>query len=322
MRASFVRDGALRTVDGPEAAAHALGDPTIAGTVWIDADRDEPGLGGFLAEVLHLHALAVEDILEAQATPKLEDYGDVLYIVGHAVAGRPESFDALVTTEVDVVVSSRWVFTHHHGSAAIESTLAHLRKRPAPFARGPAFVAHAILDHLVDEYLPLIDAVDDEVEQLQASVIAKPAQDLLARVLLLKRLLQRFRRMSVYQREVLHRLTRGELDVIPAEALPFYRDVYDHFLRVSDLADSYREQVANTLDAYLSSASNRLNDVMKTLTVMATVFMPMTFVVGVYGMNFEYMPELHWRFGYLGVWAVLVVIPVAMVILFRRRGWL
>jgi magnesium transporter len=319
MRTLSMQNGALRTVEGIEAAVAALAQP---GLVWIDADADEPGLAAFLSDVLHLHPLVVEDILERQAVPKVEDYGEYLYVVAHGVVGRQSSAAALVTTEIDLVVSQRWVFTHHHGSTAAAGVRADLSKNPRPLARGAAFVAHAILDRLVDEYMPLIDVVDEELESLEASVMARPGREVLARIFELKRLLQHFRRTAVHQRELLHRLSRGEYDLVSGDALPFYRDVYDHFLRVADLADSYREHCSSAMEAYLSAVSNRMNEVMKTLTIFTTVFMPMTFLVGIYGMNFDNMPELHWRMGYLGVWVLLVLMPIGMVAWFRSRKWM
>jgi magnesium transporter len=188
--------------------------------------------------------------------------------------------------------------------------------------RGAAFVAHSIVDRLVDDFLPVVDRLDDEVDAVEAAVIADPSKQVLQRIFQLKHTLQGLRRVSVHQRELLQRLSRGEFDVIPQDALPFYRDVFDHFVRVADLADGYRELLSGALDAYLSVVSNRMNEVMKTLTIVATLMMPMTFVAGVYGMNFQYMPELHWKYGYLYCWIVLVAILFGMMGWFRRRRWL
>ena len=128
--------------------------------------------------------------------------------------------------------------------------------------------------------------------------------------------------MSIHQREILLRLSRGELDEIPAEALPFYRDVYDHFLRINDIAEGYRDLVTSALDAYLSVQSNRMNEIMKTLTLMSTVMLPLTFIVGLYGMNFKHMPELDWVWGYPAAIALMLGVTIGILLWFRRRGWI
>ena len=221
------------------------------------------------------------------------------------------------------MLGDRWVFTHHPGpSRAVDGVLRELERLPRSLQRGPAFLAHALLDHLVDDYLPLMDSFDDQVEALEAKVVTNPASDGLKELFRLKRALQQLRRTAVHQREILQRLARGEFERIPSDALPFFRDVFDHFARVADLADSYRDLLSNDLDAYLSVVSNRMNEVMKTLTIVSTVLLPMTFLVGLYGMNFTYMPELHWRYGYLYFWGLLVTVVVSTLGWLRYRHWI
>jgi magnesium transporter len=291
--------------------------------VWIDADGSDPALQDLLTSVLKLHPLAAEDILSDRPSPKVEDYGDYLYVVAHGIVRGGEDADALGIVEVDLVWTKQWLFTHHEGPCHIlEAVTADLERNHRPFERGPAFLAHAILDHLIDYYLPVVDAIDDDVDEVERRVVADPSREVLGRIFKLKRSLQHLRRIAVHQREVLHRLSRGEFDLVPEAALPFYRDVFDHFVRVADLADGYRDTLSGALDAYLSVTSNRMNEVMKALTLVATVMLPMTFIVGVYGMNFEHMPELKWKFGYLFVWILLILVPVGMVTWFRRKGWL
>jgi magnesium transporter len=288
--------------------------------LWIETADGDGELSEFLEKVLKLHPLAVEDILQDRPSPKVEDYGTYLYVVAHA----PRQMDGeLRSYEVDLVWNGQWIVTHRHGDVpAIAALRDELKRNPRPLEKGPAFVAHGILDRMVDSYLPIVDAWDDEIDHLENEVVENPTRAVLQHIFNLKRSLQRMRRVALHQREVLHRLSRGEFDLVPEAALPFYRDIYDHFLRVVDLADSYRDLLSGALDAYLSVVSNRMNEVMKTLTLFATLFMPLTFIVGVYGMNFEHMPELHWQYGYLYVWIILVVVALVMVWLFRHRRWL
>jgi len=172
----------------------------------------------------------------------------------------------------------------------------------------------------------VIDELDHDIEALENQVLAKAGTkggtDVLRKILRFKRMLLQLRRMSIHQREILLRLARGEFDEIPAEMMPFYRDVYDHFLRVNDLVESYRDLVTSALEAYLSVQSNRMNEIMKQLTLVATVMLPITFIAGVYGMNFEHMPELKWKFGYLFVWGVMVVVTGGLWWVFRKKQWI
>jgi magnesium transporter len=292
-----------------------------AGTrFWIDASNGDRDLGAFLEGTLKLHPLAVEDILQDRPSPKVEDYGAYIYVVAHAPL---KNGDELGTCEVDLVWNAQWVLTHRHGEMAAVSALHdELQRTPRALEKGPAFVVHGILDRMVDSYLPIVDAWDDEIDSIEADVIENPTRQVLQRIFVLKRALQRLRRVALHQREVLHRLSRGEFELVPESALPFYRDVYDHFLRVTDLADSYRDLLSGSLDAYLSTVSNRMNEVMKALTIVATILLPLTFIVGIYGMNFDHMPELHWKYGYLFVWCVMLTVTASMLWLFRRRGWI
>jgi magnesium transporter len=290
--------------------------------VWIDAEGEDPGIADFLRDVLKLHPLAVEDILQDRPSPKVEDYGDYLYVVAHGIVrgSDPEQLD---TRELDLVLTDKWIFTHHaQPSQTVASVCEELARNPRALERGPAFVAHAILDHLVDYYLPIVDAFDEDVDRIENAVVADPSSAVLQRIFKLKRSLQRLRRVALHQREVLHRLSRGEFQVLPEKALPFYRDVFDHFVRVADLADAYRDALSGALEAYLSMVSNRMNQVMKTLTIVATILMPLTFIVGIYGMNFKRMPEIDWRYGYLMVWIVMGVVTIGMIIWFRMRKWI
>lgn len=291
--------------------------------LWIDAEGLVPELSSFLTGVLKLHALAAEDIVEAQETPKVEDYGAYLYIVALAPGSTGPALAEAEGEELDVVLGRSWVFTHHRGpSQAVAGVVRELERQPRSMQRGPAFLVHALLDHVVDDYLPVTDALDDQIEALEAEVVENPSRDVLQRLFRLKRGLQRLRRTAVHQREILQRLSRGEFELIPRDALPFFRDVYDHFVRVADLADSYRELLSNDLDAYLSVVSNRMNEVMKTLTIVSTVLLPMNFLVGVYGMNFVNMPELHWHFGYLYFWGLLSVVLACTLGWLRHRRWI
>lgn len=289
--------------------------------LWIDSADSDPGLAEFLERDLCLHPLTVEDLLQDRPQPKVEDYGTSLYVVAHGILVKPGG--ELESVEIDLVWSEQWLLTHRNGPVAIiDAVAADLGRNAQPLARGPAFVAHAVLDRLVDSYLPVVDDWDDQVDAIETAVVDDPTPKVLQQIFQLKRSLQQLRRAGLHQREVLYRLSRGEFALVAPKALPFYRDAYDHFLRVTDLGDGYRELLSSALDAYLSVVSNRMNEVMKTLTLVSTVLLPMTFVAGVYGMNFDHMPELHWRYGYAMAWAIMLTIGGGMVWWFKTRKWL
>ena len=289
----------------------------------MELERQDAEADVLLNEVLHIHPLTIEDIWTTRSTPKLEDYDNYLYVRIHGVDGATGGVLKLI--ELDVVIGPSWVITHDPSGQASELA-AELDRSPRLLAKGPAWLAHAILDHAVDRFLPVIDGIDGEIADLEDEVLRKAGTrhgpPLLRKILGFKRMLLNFRRIGIHQREILLRLARGEFDEIPRDSVPFFRDVYDHFLRVTDHVDSYRDLVTSALEAYLSVQSNRMNDIMKTLALISTVMLPITFVAGVYGMNFKHMPELDAVWGYPAALSVMAVIVIACFIWFRHKGWI
>jgi magnesium transporter len=166
-----------------------------------------------------------------------------------------------------------------------------------------------------------MDAFDLALDAVETDAVTHPTREVLVTIFSLKHSLMTLRRVTSHQREVLLRLSRSEFALVPNALVPFFRDVYDHFTRVSDLCDSYREMLSGALEAYLSTTSNRMNEVMKVLTLIATIMMPLTFIAGVYGMNFEHMPELKWRYGYAAAWGLMIAVTLVMLGYFRRKRW-
>ena len=290
--------------------------------IWIELEQQDHACDTLLAQTLHLHPLTIEDIWSDRPAPKVEAYDSYLYVIVHGIRSVKRGIEL---AELDVVIGKTFVITHdaYH---LCDAVAAELDRNPKLLAKGPAWLAHAMLDHAVDEYLPVIDDLDAQIEDLENEVLRKAGTKLgppvMRKILRFKRMLLDLRRMAIHQREILLRLARGEFDEIPKDAVPFYRDVYDHFLRVSDLVESYRDLVTSALEAYLSVQSNRMNDIMKTLTLIATVMLPITFVAGVYGMNFKHMPELDFAWGYPAALGVMLAIVLACLWWFRRKGWI
>ncbi len=186
---------------------------------------------------------------------------------------------------------------------------------------GSDFFCHAILDMLVDDYIPHLDELGEEIDNLEDSMLASPDAGMLQRILELKHHLMGLRRVISPMREMINRLSRDEFNVIDARSRIYFRDIYDHLVRINDMIDIIRDMTSSTLDVYLNSTSLRLNEVMKALTIVSTIFLPLSFIAAVYGMNFRSMPELAWRWGYPAIWLIFFVIVLAMLIFFRRRKW-
>jgi magnesium transporter len=321
MEARILEGSKLSITREPARIRQALerGEPT-----WVELEHQDRECEALLTEQLKLHSLTLEDIWTESEQPKLEDYEEYLYVLLHSIASSDKGIGVKLV-ELDLVLGPTYVITYDpHGMvASVRETLEH---SPHMLGRGPAWLMHAILDAAVDRYLPIIDKIDRELERLEDEVLRKAGTRegprLLRRLLAYKRLLLNLRRMSVHQREILLRLSRGEFEEIPADAVPFFRDVYDHFLRVTDQVESYRDIATSALEAYLTVQSNRMNEVVKTLTLISTVMLPLTFIAGLYGMNFQYMPELHTRWGYPAALLLMAAVAGGIVVWFRRKGWL
>jgi magnesium transporter len=203
----------------------------------------------------------------------------------------------------------------------IEDVIKRLQKDERLLLNGSDFLCHAILDELVDDYMPLLVQTDEEIDWMEDKVLEKPSSKILQRILAMKHITLTLRRIITPQRETMNRLSRDEFDVISQKHRIYFRDIYDHLVRIQDLMESVRDVVSGALDIYLSVTSNRLNEVMKALTIVSTIFLPLSFIAGVYGMNFHYFPEITWRYGYLYVWIVFISLGGFMVWFFKKRGW-
>jgi magnesium transporter len=292
--------------------------------IWIELESECDEGTQLMLEVFDLHPLTVEDIWQKRNQPKLEDYRKYLYVVVHGVHSLKRGQLDLV--ELDVVIGKTFVITHDSTGETTKDVVDDLERDPQLLCKGPAWLAHAILDNAVDRYLPVVDQLDDELEKVEMEALIRAGTHkgppVLRRILRYRRLLQDLRRMSIHQREILLRLSRGEFEEIPREVVPFFRDVFDHFVRINDLLEGFRDQISSALEAYLSVQNNRMSEVMKTLTLISTVMLPLTFIAGIYGMNFKHMPELAWVGGYPFALGVMAVVAGGILLWFRRRGWL
>jgi magnesium transporter len=290
---------------------------------WVDLEDPTIKEATFLEDPFHFHPLAIEDTLAEVHHPKLDDYDGYVFLIVHAIRFDAPT-DQFITRELDVFLGPNYLVTHHNGPLRPVATARDQCNKDiqAAFCRGVDFLLHQILDQLFDDYFPSLDALEDKIQLVQVEVFENPTQDTLDRIFALKKDILQLRRLCLPQREIVNRLARGDLKVVSARAAIYFRDIYDNLYRIVEAAASYQDMMQGSMDAYLSAISNRLNETMKRLTVIGAIMAAMTVITGVYGMNFENMPELHWRYGYLFVWLVMAVVTLGLWLWFRKKRWI
>jgi magnesium transporter len=287
---------------------------------WLDIHQPQDEELALLGEVLAFHELAIEDATHFNQRPKLEEYDDFAFLV---VFGAAPDEDDLV--EVHCFFSARYLVTVRHDQCpAFDEARERYARRPERLEE-PALVLYRVVDSLVDSFFPLLSDVDNFIDAVEEGIFTRPDQEQLRRVFLMKRRLAALRRVIAPQRDLLASLAGGvtELPVMTPDAERGFRDVYDHLLRLTDTIDGYRDLLSGASDAYLSTVSNRLNDVTKQLAVIATIFLPLTFITGFFGQNFAWMVDAvggEAAFWVLGV-ALQLLALLGLLGLFRRRGW-
>jgi magnesium transporter len=304
-------DGALRHDLDETAIRAALAEPD--GLLWLHTNTSTVEDGELLRRVLGVHPLAVADLVNPEyQSPKVDDYGAYAFIKLHGV-DHEATEDMVVTTELDVVLGPNWVVSaSHQPLASIEHLWAAVQGSPRLLERGSSMLVQVLIDALVDSVLPTIQRMDDVADVLEERALAEARRELLGDILRLKRSAMRVHRVVVPQREVLQRLSRGEYPLVSADALIYYRDVYDHLVRVEDLVVNTRERADSALTTYLSAVNIRQNETMRVLAIVTSAFLPLTLLAGIYGMNFQHMPELGWPWAYPAVLAVMVVVSAGV----------
>ena len=292
-------------------------------TLWVDLAAPTPEEGRLLADVFHFHALAVEDALSAIHHPKIEAYDGYLYLILHGIDFRVEEH-WFATRDVDFFLGPNYLVTVHDGdSRSIGAVKSVCDKHDRALSEGPAALMHRIVDSMVDNYRPEIESLEKHMNELEDEAILGLRDDLVRDILGLKRDLASLRRVLIPQRDAVGRLGRREFAAIGDELTYRFRDVYDHLVRLSDEATLLQDRVTGILEAHLSTISNRLNLVMKVLTVMSTIFLPLTVLTGMWGMNVP-LPTFPGGAAMQFWWVTggMVVIAVIMLALFRRNHWI
>jgi magnesium transporter len=295
--------------------------PTVT---WINVDGlHQVEILEKLGDCFRLHPLVLEDILNTGQRPKVEDFDDYIYITLKMFHSEDEN-DEIAEEQVSLILGPSFVisFQEREGDVfdpireRIRSARGRVRKM------GADYLAYALLDSVVDNYFIVLEKLGEKIEFLEEELVASPTTETLQVIHDLKREMV-FLRKSVWPlREIISGLERGESALIQESTGIYLRDVYDHTIQVIDTVETFRDIISGMLDIYLSSVSNRMNEVMKVLTIIATIFIPLTLIAGIYGMNFQYMPELGWRWGYPMVWLVMLFIGALMLVYFRRKNWL
>jgi magnesium transporter len=288
---------------------------------WVNVD----GLGDArviedLGRLFRLDAVALEDVVNTHQRPKVDQYEGHLFIVMRMM--RHEA--ALTEEQVSIFVGKNFVLTFQENLPGDSFGPVRQRLRsggPLP-SKGADYLAYRLIDAIVESFFPLLEQYGELLEQLEEAVLTRADVDTLVQVHAIRHELLQLRRAIWPARDAISALLRDANPLIQAETRLFFRDVYDHTVQLIDLLETYRELGSDLRDLYLSSTSNRLAEIMKVLTIISTIFIPLTFIAGVYGMNFDFMPELRWRWGYPVTLAAMLVIGVSLLFYFRRRGWL
>ena len=290
-------------------------------TLWFHLDSPTSEEIAFLEKELRVHHLTLEDIVKQNQRPKIETFEDYLYIAIHPLV-RGEGW-VVQPSELDLLLGRNWLVSAHSGPlpGLIENN--HFNERiVSAVGRGADFLLYTLVDLVVDSYFPILDGIDDEIDDLEDRLLAGARPEDMNRLLALKRSLIHIRRAVGPQRDVFNQLTRHDLVFVRSENLVYFRDVYDHLLRITEELDSLRDILSGALEIHLASASNQLNLNMKRLTAWGTIFVVITAIAGIYGMNFEYMPELRWRYGYFTVMGLMALASGGLYFYFKRKDYL
>ena len=289
---------------------------------WVDFDNPTEKEVSLLTDVFKFHPLAIEDCLSFVPNPKIDDYGDYLYVVIHGINAEALKRDELETHDLDIFLGKNYLVTFHKGYfRSVDSVRERSKKNCSILQKDPEFLMHKVIDTLVDNYLPLMDDLGDKVDELEKEIFARPDQKTLNKLFALKKDILYLRRIVHPQREILRNLSSGEYKQICFECTMHFKDVYDHLFMISELTESYRDTISGAMEAYLSVVSNRLNEIIKVLTVFATILMPLTLISGIFGMNFDYIPLLKSSYGFFAAMGVMGFIAAGMLLFFKRKGW-
>ncbi|MDD4894063.1 MAG: magnesium/cobalt transporter CorA [Candidatus Omnitrophica bacterium] len=296
---------------------------TETGLLWIDMWDIDDGDIDLLTEVFNLHSLTIEDFIMPNIRSKVENFKDYLFLILFAMDSADKTKGKINTSELDCCLGNNFLITTHNNGINVLSTIKERVRRESPIMKNSSdFLLYSILDYLVDSYLPIISEFDAMVDEMSDELFKDPSNETLKKIYLLKNEIMYLRRTVGPQADIMSLIARGEFSQILPSNTVYFRNLYDNLVRLNDIVGTSRDVVTGAMEAYVSVVSNRLNEVMKTLTIITTTMMPLTLIASIYGMNFKYMPELSHKFGYPMVISFMLIIMVFMVIFFKRKRWI
>jgi magnesium transporter len=289
--------------------------------IWIDVEDPDADQIARIQTLFPFHPLAVEDVYHAIQRPKIEEYEHHLFLVAFGV--RPEEGTAFTPLEVDCFLGRGYLVTFHEGSVpVIREIMERCRLGRIPMERGPDYLLHDLLDGLVDSFFPLLDLFDRELEEIERKLMGPPRSELLAEIFATRRHLLDLRKILIPHADLFSHLVGRDYPWVSESVRAYFRDVYDHMMRITESADRYRELLNTAVETYLGQAAENTNRVMKILAAIATLGIPLTVVTSFFGMNFDYLPGIHHPLGVGLMMALLVAVEGVLFVLFRRKGWL
>jgi magnesium transporter len=286
--------------------------------LWIDITKITEEENQLLQTTFNLHPTTCDDLQHARTRIKVEDFGDYLFCVFYGVrkAKHVETF------EMDFILGKKFLITNHvapiESYETLKNDLGRLEKK---FMKGNEFLLHKLLDYEIDNFFPVLSELEDEISDIEEEVTDNPRQELVKKILQMKRLVYSIKKIAMPQRETISFFAREEYAYVSKKAKPYFRDIYDHCVRIADEIDNAREAIGSTFEEYLSTVSNKMNEVMKVLTVIATIALPMTVLSSIYGTNFTVLPGAHHAEGFWIMIGAMALIIVVMIYVFKRRGW-
>ena len=291
---------------------------------WIDVQ----GLGSEevlqkIGRVCKIHPLLLEDVVNVPQRPKVQDYNDQLLVIVQMVLPTPDE-EGFVSEQVGFVLGKRYLISFQEEPArdCFEPVRSRIRDNKGKVRElGVDYLAYLLLDAVIDNFFPVLEDYGERIEILEDEVLQNPSREMLEKIYDVRRELLALRRAIWPQRNVINTLIREDNDLISADVQIYFRDCYDHVIQLLDIVETYRELSSSLMDVYMSAVSNKVNEVVNLLTIISTIFIPLTFIAGVYGMNFKDMPELNWKWGYEIVWGIMIAIAIALVLFFWKRGW-
>lgn len=322
----FTRDKTLRMDIDLSEIRTILQDPNSI--LWVDLDCnpvevDEP----LLRETFEFHPLVIEDALQETHVPRLDEWNHYIYIVLHAVGFNHQNPGNLGVYELDIFLGQNYMVTHHDQPIkAVERLWNYIQRDTSYLSNGADHLLYRLIDQVVDNYMPVVEEIDDAIDLAEDQIFTDPTSDILQKIFDLKRTALQLRRILLPEREVVNKLARDEFSVVNNQTRVYFRDVYDHLVRMHDITESIRDLVTGALDTYLSVVNNRMNDIMRTLTVITTLFMPISFVASFFGMNYFQSGSS------LAIWvspfsfaislSITILSPILMYLWMRRRKWI